>query len=132
MDPLLLVTLLPLFWISYSMYCLLHNYREASRLGIPIICVPISPDNQLWIALQTAFPSLFKRLPFNAFAPTRHCRLGWEFRDRYKTHERLGDAWVAVTPWRNWIYIAQAEAAAEIYARNRDFVRCIWFLGECH
>ncbi|KAL8768824.1 MAG: hypothetical protein Q9194_005609, partial [Teloschistes cf. exilis] len=123
MDLLLLVALLPLSWISYSIYCLLHNYREASHLGIPIICVPISPDNQLWIALQTAFPSLYKRLPFNAFAPTRHCRLGWEFRDRYKTHERLGDAWVAVTPWRNWIYIAQAEAAAEIYARNRDFAQ---------
>lgn len=131
MGVLLLLSLVPLTWISYNAYCLYQNWQEASRLGISTICIPVSPDNPVWIALQTGFSSLFRYLPFNVCSFTRYCRLGWEFHDRYKTNDRLGDAFVLVTPNRNWIYLSQAEAAVDVYSRNRDFVRCIWMLGIC-
>ena len=129
MAILILMALVPMVWCFYNTCCLLVNYRRASQLDIPIICVPISPDNPLWIALQTAFSSSFKYIPFDAFSVTRYCRLGWEFHDRFKTHLRLGDVWILVTPDKNWLHIAQAETAHDIFLRNRDFGRPVWMLS---
>ena len=136
MAALLLLASILVAWCCYNACRLLINYRRASCLNIPIVCVPVSPDSPLWIALQTAFSSGFKYIPFDAFSFTRHCRLGWEFHDRYKTHQRLGDVWMLVTPDRNWLFIAQAEAAYEVFSRGRDFGRPVWMLSElsmvCH
>lgn len=69
-------------------------------------------------------------LPFGSIPLIRYCRLGWEFYDRYKTYRRLGDAWILVTSERNWLYVAQGQAAMEIFARGRDFGRPVFMLGE--
>lgn len=53
----------------------------------PTICVPVSSDDPVWIALQTGLSFVFRYIPFDAFSSTRHCRLGWEFHDRFRTHE---------------------------------------------
>lgn len=129
MGVLLLLALVPVTLLMYNAYCLYENLQKASHLGIQRVIVPITPDNPIWIALQTGLSFIFRFVPLHAFSFTRYCRLGWEFHDRYKTHQNLGDAWVLVTPNRNWIYLAQAEAAVDVYSRNRDFVRCIWMLG---
>ena len=125
------LALLPAIWCFYNAYCLLVNYRRASRLKIPIIWVPVSPDNHVWIALQTAFSPAFKRVPFHVFSVTRYCRLGWEFHDRFKTHLRLGDVWILVTPDKNWLHVAQAETAYDVFLRNRDFGRPVWMMSGC-
>lgn len=125
---LLLVCLLGT-WTTYNVYCLIRNYQRASRLGIPIIAVPISPDSPLWIALQTAFSSAFQYVPFDSFSFTRYSRLGWEFHDRYKTHKRLGDTWILVTPDRNWFHTSLAEAAHDILSRSREFGRPVWMMS---
>lgn len=126
---LLLLSFVPGAWILYNAYCLMVNYRRASQLKIPTVCIPVSPDSPVWLALQTGFTSVFKYIPFDAVSFTRHCRLGWEFHDRYKTNERLGDAWMLVTRDRNWLYVAQAEAAHDIFSRSREFGRPVWMLG---
>lgn len=124
-----LLILLPFAWLVYKARCLLLNYRRASPLNLPVVWAPVSPDSQVWIAIQVAFSSILKYLPLEASSLTRHCRLGWEFYDRYKTHERLGNAWVLVTPHRNWLYVADAEAAHEIFSRGRAFGRPVFMLG---
>lgn len=121
---------IPIAWLGYYAWCLMLNYRRASQLNLPMVLVPVSPDNPLWIAIQTGFVFILRHFPFGIFSFTRYCRLGWEFHDRYKTHQRLGDAWLLVTPKRNWLYVAEAEAANEIFSRGRDFGRPIWMLGE--
>lgn len=130
MELLLLLACMPVGWALYNAYCLLLNYRRASSLHLPVICVLVSPENPIWIALQTGASFVFRRLPFEAFPVTRYSRLGWEFHDRYKTYERVGELWVLVTPNRNWLYVAQAEAAYEIFTRGRDFGRPVWMLGK--
>ena len=115
--------------LGYNFYSLYKNYLQAQELGLPIVAIPISPDNPLWIALQTSFTKVLQYVPFNAFSFTRHCRLGWEFHDRYQTHVRLGDAWVLVTPAKNWLYVTNGKAVTEIFSRSRDFVRPVWMLG---
>ncbi|PQE30165.1 cytochrome p450 protein [Rutstroemia sp. NJR-2017a WRK4] len=118
---------LPAF-LLYNAYWLYINYKNASVLGLPRVISPITPDNPLWIAFQTAFKTIVRRFPFGASSFTRHTRLGWEFHDRYRTHVRLGDAWVLVTPSRNWVFVANAAAVTDIFSRGRDFVRPVWML----
>lgn len=116
-------------WCLYNAYTLFLNYRLASQLQIPVVVIPISPDNPLWIALQTSLPSVFRRIPLDAFSFTRYCRLGWEFHDRYKTHERLGDEWILVTPNRNWFHTSRADVAHDILTRSREFGRPVWMMS---
>lgn len=114
---------------TYNAYCLLLNYRRASELNIPIAVVPISPDNPLWIALQTGLSPIFRYVPLEKISFTRYCRLGWEFHDRYKTHQRLGDEWILVTPAKNWFHTSQADAAHDILTRSREFGRPVWMMN---
>lgn len=114
------LVLISLTWLSLNAYRLLINYRRALSFKQPIVFAPISPNNPIWIALQTTFPFIFRRILFASIPLLRYCRLGWEFHDWYRTHERFGDAWVLVTPDRNWLYVAQGEAAYEIFFRGRD------------
>ena len=125
----LILALLPLAWLITAIYGLVNNHRQALKLNVPIVYAPISSDTPIWIALQNAFPFIFKIVPFDKISCLRYCRLGWEFHDRSKTHERLGDAWVLVTPSKNWLYVAEAGAAYDIFSRGRDFGRAVWMLG---
>ena len=125
MINLLLVSA-PAVYFLFNLYCLFLNYRRASRLCLPTICVLISPENPLWIALQTSFSSVFRHIPLEYFSFTKYCRLGWEFHDRFRTHRRLGDAWVLVTPNKNWLQVAQAEAANDLLRRSHEFVHPCW------
>ena len=117
-------------WIVYNACCLARNYYKASKLGVPCVVVPISPDNQIWIALQTDFSNVLRYFPFSIISFTRHIRLGWEFHDRYRTHLRLGDAWVLVTPNRNWFHVSSASAIHDIQNRGQDFRWPVWMMGK--
>ena len=121
--------LLLLLFVLYKVYSVYINYTKASKLGLPLVVSPITPDDPLWIALQTAFGGILRHFPFATTSFTRHCRLGWEFHDRYQTHARLGDAWILVTPVRNWLYVANPAAVINIFGRGQDFMRPVWMLG---
>ncbi|KAF7901417.1 hypothetical protein EAF00_003638 [Botryotinia globosa] len=83
---------------------------------------------ELQRCIDIGLAPLGRKFPFGAVSFTRHTRLGWEFHDRFHTHVRLGDAWVLVTPARNWIFVANAATVTDIFSRGRDFVRPIWML----
>lgn len=119
----------PLVWLCLMAYRLFCHYQGALKLNVPIVYAVISSDNPIWIAFQTVFPFVFDIVPLDAIPFLRHSRLGWEFYDRSRTFERLGDVWVLVTPEKNWLYVAQADAAYEILSRGRDFERAVWMLG---
>jgi hypothetical protein len=121
-----------LLFVTYSAsvaYYTSVNYSKIVKLGLPIVIVPISPDNPLWIAIQISCGRILRYFPFSATSFTRHCRLGWEFHDRFQTHLRLGDAWILVTPARNWLYVANANSITDILSRGREFTRPVWMLG---
>lgn len=108
-----------LFFLLYNAYSLYSNYKSASKLGLSRIIIPITPDNSLWIAFQTAFKVIVRRFPFGATSFTRHIRLGWEFHDRFRTPLQLGDAFVLITPIRNWVFVANAAAVTDIFSRGK-------------
>jgi hypothetical protein len=114
-------------WISYCLLLLVSNYRKARTMGLPIRIIPISHTNPFWTVVDRHVLAIIKRLPFglgdNNF--TRYNFRGWELDDGCRSHDEMGDAFVMVTPGRNWLYIANPEALTEVFRRRADFHRCV-------
>ncbi|KAF3014750.1 hypothetical protein E8E14_009740 [Neopestalotiopsis sp. 37M] len=92
-------------------------------MGVPIRFIPISPLNPFWVLLDNKILPLFRRLPFGDNSFTRYNWRGWEVADRYRSHTEMGDIWVLVTPFKNWVYINDPAAITSMYKRGADFPR---------
>lgn len=79
--------------------------------------------------IEKFFIPILKLFPFDSGNFTRYQRLGWEFEDRSKTHEELGDAYMAVTPGKNWLYICDHEAISDLLHCRNEFKRPLEILG---
>lgn len=120
---------LPAGYFIWSLCSLARNYAVARKVGVPLIVLPISPLNPLWMLVEKFFIPILKRFPFGSGKFTRYQRLGWEFDDRSKTHEELGDVYMAVTPGKNWLYICDHEAISDLLHRGNEFKRPLEILG---
>jgi hypothetical protein len=123
--PLLLIVV----WISTSGFRLLRNYLEARAIGIPVRVIPISPMNPFWVLLDRKILYYVRLLPFSKNSFTRYNWRGWEIEDRYQSHQEMGDIWVLVTPFKNWIYINDPETLMSIYRRPADFPHPAFITG---
>lgn len=120
--------LLPLTFVIHNFYCLLLNYRIARKIGIPVIVLPASPDNPVWMLTSGAVLRIVKSI-FGESSVTRYGLFGWEYYDKYRIHLEFGDAVVLVTPAHNWIYVCIAKAFNEICQRRNGFPRPLEMLG---
>lgn len=127
----ILTTLLlpPAAWLLYTVWCIVFNYRIARRVGVPIVVIPISPENLLWIIVGKYLLPYFERLPFGNGTFTRFCRYGWQISDNGRAHRELGDAFITVTPGKNWLYVCNPEAVLDIFQRGSDFPRKVEIVG---
>lgn len=116
-------------WTIYSALCLLRNYSSARKLGLPIRVLPISHGNPFWMIVDSKVTSFFRRLPFGDNNFTRYNWRGWEVRDRHRSHLEMGDAYVQVTPGRNWLYLCNSESLLEVFRRRSDFPRPLELYG---
>lgn len=97
------------------------NSRLSSKSRLPIVYSPIGAVNPVWILIQPYLLPLIKCLPWGLGAWSRYNHRGWLFRDKYKMHLELGDAWLHVTPFTRTLYLADALACQEVYGRKDDF-----------
>ncbi|KAI0189453.1 cytochrome P450 [Astrocystis sublimbata] len=110
----------------WSISQLARNYLIARRIGLPIRVIPISHGNPFWMLVDRRVLALVKRIPLIGNSSfTRYNSRGWEVADRYYSHAEMGDAFVVVTPGRNWLYVADPEALVDIFRRRTDFPRCL-------
>ena len=117
-------------WVLYSWYCLFINYLTARKIGVPLVIIPVSHENPLWMIVdKKIFIPLFERLPFGSGNFTRYNWRGWEFQDKNKSHLEKGDVFVVVTPGRNWLYLCNAEALLDVFQRRADFPRPLELFG---
>lgn len=108
---------------------LLRNYWAARSIGVPIRIIPISPLNPFWVLLDRKVLSLIRRLPFGDNSFTRYNWRGWEVEDRYRSHYEMGDIWVLVTPFKNWVYVNDPQALMSLFRRGTDFPRPVFING---
>ena len=107
--------------LSWHLLCIYSNYRQACRIGLPVIITPINGLNPVWVLTQQWSVPLLKRVPFGLCNFVNYTALGWPFADKYSLHDRLGDAFVIVGPAENYVIVANAEAVEEILSRRKDF-----------
>ncbi|KAI9813048.1 MAG: hypothetical protein M1827_004268 [Pycnora praestabilis] len=100
---------------------LLINYTRARQLGLPIIISPINPLNPIWVLSNKRLIPYVEKLPWDLGGFTRYIWIGWSFDDKYHVHEKLGDAFVLVTPGDNEIHICNASTLDEVFSRKDDF-----------
>ena len=108
------------------------NYRRAASMSIPLVRLPIDPENIVWLVLEPHLWRLLDRLPFSFGNFGRYSRRGWHFRDKAKSHLRYGPAWALVTPAGVHVYVADPDAVQDIFNRRGDFLRpskmySMWF-----
>ncbi|KAF2688987.1 cytochrome P450 monooxygenase-like protein [Lentithecium fluviatile CBS 122367] len=125
-----LLVLLSLFILS-SVWGIIHNYEIARKIGIPVIIVPISPENPIWMLTARHVMPLLKYVPFGNGNFTRFGYVGWQFDDKYRVHQELGDAVVFSTPAKNWIYLSNADTTHELIRKERqgEFARPVELLA---
>jgi hypothetical protein len=122
MPSSLLWTILlpPLLFVLWTGWNLARNYRAAQKVGLPIVIVPISPENPIWMILARYFLPIIQYFPFGNGYFSRFCHIGWEYDEKTRAHLELGDALMFATPAKNWIYLCNADAAHDIIKRERQ------------
>lgn len=122
---LALVLLVPSYLDIQNFVGLAKNYSDARKIDCPRRVIPISPLNPLWMLVDDRVLAYVRRLPFglgnNSF--TRYNWRGWEVRDRYHSHKEMGDIWILVTPYRNWVMINDPETIVHVNKRLTEFPR---------
>lgn len=110
-------------WVLYSSIALAKNFRRAQSMGVPLITVPVSPMNVLWIVIEPLVFRILDSLPFSFGSFGRYGRRGWHFLDKAASHLEFGDAFALVTPRETFLHICDPDAINDIFARRQDFVR---------
>jgi hypothetical protein len=114
-----------ILWLFSNIYSLYRNYILARSSGLPIVICITNPSNYVWMVLNVPLrPFLQKVLPtsfFNNFIQVT--TYGWEFRDKYALHSKVGNVFLLVTPGEIEAWIADPEAVLAVLARRKDFVQ---------
>ncbi|KAI0198496.1 putative cytochrome P450 [Astrocystis sublimbata] len=103
---------------------LYRNYCIARKIGVRFHVIPISHLNHFWMLVDRAVLSRVRRV-FGESTFTRYNWMGWELPDRYSSHHELGDAFMLVTPGRNWLYLGHPDLVVDVVRRRDDFPRCV-------
>ncbi|KAF1957294.1 hypothetical protein CC80DRAFT_41847 [Byssothecium circinans] len=112
--PLLLTVFsLPLLFILSTVWSLFRNYRIALKVGLPVIIVPISPENPIWMLIGRYVLPFIQYIPFGNGYFSRFCHVGWEFDEKSSAHLEMGDAFMFATPGKNWIYMCNAQTCQQ-------------------
>lgn len=111
---------------------LLKNHAIARQIGLPIVIVPISPENPIWMMLARHIVPWLKYVPFGNGNFSKFAHVGWEWELKYQAYREFGDALLMVSPGKNWIYVCNADTIYDVIQRERrhNFERPVELLGE--
>ena len=119
----------PITYTIWNLQCLWRNYRLAKKMNVPIIIIPASGDNPVW--LMVAYPVLaILKFIFGDINLVKYARPGWSSAVKHKMHEELGDVVMHVSPGLNWLFLCNAEAINDMFKRTKDFDRPPDLLGK--
>ncbi|KAI0024460.1 putative cytochrome P450 [Xylariomycetidae sp. FL0641] len=113
-------------YMVWAILCLEGNVRKARSLQVPIVRIPISSNNVLWILVQPHVYAILDRLPVAWSSwprAVRFCRRGWAFADRADTHVELGPVFALVSPEAVNLHFADPETVHDVMMRRGDFQR---------
>lgn len=113
----------PVAWITWTIISLIISYREARKIGLPILVTPVN-KSFVWVVLQVPLrPLLEKYLPDSIFFRFELSTYGFEGRVGNKIRERLGPSWLLVGPGMIEFWTTDSEISKTITIRHADFTR---------
>ncbi|OAG34763.1 hypothetical protein AYO21_11064 [Fonsecaea monophora] len=102
-------------------YGLLVNYLQVRKLGIPIVVIPFSWQDDFLIL---AYPYLrhLRHLPWigHFFVLSYH---SWAQDERYHPHQKYGDVFVVVSPKQNEIVVNDPGVAVDLQTQYKAWVK---------
>lgn len=111
----------PLFLFLSTISALLKNYSKARTIGLPILLVPVSYSNPLWLVIGRHVAPWFKHLPFGIGSTvSRIGYSGWEWAQKHNIFQDYGPGFVIVTPVQNWLYTCDCETLYGIFYGERQ------------
>lgn len=126
------IFLLPLLlgglYTLYSGYCLAVNVHAARQINVPLVILPVNPENPLWMLLGNHVASLVRKI-FGENHFTRFSIREWVYCDKYRAALELGDHFAFVTPGKIWFFVCNADTFNEVIHRRNDFPRPLHLLG---
>jgi cytochrome P450 len=106
--------------ILWRLAALLVNYIAALKLGIPIIILPFSQEDGLFMLLRP-YLTFLQHLPLGLGSWFTYADMGWPMADGYDTVSRLNsETFVLVSPTRLSIWTAYPDAAERVYKASWD------------
>lgn len=108
------------------------HYRRAVSMDIPLVRVPVDPNNALYLVLEEYIWRLLNLFPFTFGNFARYSRRGWHFIDKAESHIRYGPAWAIVHPGGIFVHVADPDAIRDIFARRQDFQRPNEMYSKCN
>ncbi|KAF2095350.1 putative cytochrome P450 [Rhizodiscina lignyota] len=115
------LALLPFVFLLVRIFNLARNYNAARKLNLPMIILPVSFEDPLWLLLRPLF-SWVERLPFGLGSWYLYTDMGWPMVDGDRTPSRLGENFILVAPTRNQIMITYPPAIERVYRDNKGWI----------
>ena len=116
-------------YILYGIYCLAVNVRNARKIGVPLVIIPISQENPFWMLFGNRIASVIEKV-FGESHFTRFSIRGWVYYDKNRAALDFGEHFVIVDPGKIWFYVCNAESLNEVIRRRNDFRRPLEMLGQ--
>ena len=132
MAWLLLFSSAWVIWLSWTGISLYNNYQIARQSGLRLVVSPLTPLNPAWLLLQKRLRPWINSLPWGLGGFAKYSYMGWQFDDKYAVHQKLGGAFILVTPSVNELILADPEAITQVQARRKDFVKPPLMYGMSH
>lgn len=95
---ILLLFAAPLFRLASSVFSFARNYREAKRMGLPIVCSPVYSRSLPWLALSPLLGPLLLKAPFGLGSWVRYNRYMWVLEEKASAFQEKGKMFVVVAP----------------------------------
>ncbi|KAL5334268.1 putative cytochrome P450 monooxygenase [Aspergillus crustosus] len=117
-----IVTTLILAFTIYKSITFTRLYLAARRSGFPVFVTPVLSKSIPWMILGPALqPQFQKYLPTSIYERLDVVAHGWEFRNKRKYHDRLGNTFIVVSPDEASVWCADTQVANSILSRRIDF-----------
>lgn len=110
-------------YLLNSYRCLVANVKAAKRSGIPYLVLPWNKFGILWlIAGESLYPYIDKLPKSWTRKWLPYLRIEWLYENKYEPFRRFGsEVLLLVSPGEKHLYVANAEAIADITSRRLDF-----------
>jgi cytochrome P450 len=123
MAMLLVIASISIAFVAWLLISLTRNYTTAYTIGLPILLSPVYPLNPFWALLESRLVPLLTRLPFFLIKWIDYTEFSWAYYDRSQLHEKLGPAYVIVSPGDIRVILADPQAAEDVLLRRKDFIK---------